>query len=144
MKLYLAGGIAAIMLILAGYGWFEHNRYARVKAEFDGFVAQAQAIAAVQLAENQRKEKEREQRIKDAIRDRDAMVVRMRNLAKSASGSLLPGTSTAAGITETTCYNRAGLDAALSRFEEGIKGLVTEGDEAIINTRAWLSSWPKD
>ena len=138
-KLYLAGGIAAIMLVLAGYGWFEHNRYARVKAEYDGFVAQAQAIAAVQLAENQRKEKEREQRIKDAIRDRDIALTQLRHATKDSGRLRTTISALTASSTGKVCYSSTGLDASLSE----ITGLIEEGDAAIINNRAWFESWPR-
>ena len=138
-KLYLAGGIAAIMLVLAGYGWFEHNRYARVKAEYDGFVAQAQAIATVQLAENQRKEKEREQRIKDAIRDRDIALTQLRHATKDTSRLRTTIATLTASSTGKVCYRSEAIDAALS----GITGLIIEGDDSIITNRAWFESWPR-
>ena len=138
-KLYLAGGIAAIMLVLAGYGWVEHNRYARVKAEYDGFVAQAQAIAAVQLAENQRKERENAQRIKDAVRDHDIALTQLRHATKDTSRLRTTISTLTASSTGKVCYRSEAVDAAL----RGITGLIIEGDDSIINNRAWLESWPR-
>ena len=138
-KLYLAGGIAAIILVLSGYAWFEHNRYARVKAEYDGFVAQAQAIATVQLAENQRKEKENAQRIKSAESARDIALKQLR-LSTASSGRLRTTiASLTASRTGKVCYSSTGLDAALS----GVTRLIEEGDTAVINNRAWFEAWPR-
>ena len=138
-KLYLAGGIAAIILILSGYGWFEHNRYARVKAEYDGFIAQAQAIAAIQLAENQRKEKENAQRIKTAEFARDTAVKQLRLSTADTSRLRTTIAALTASSTGKVCYRSEAIDAAL----RGITGLIIEGDDSIITNRAWFESWPR-
>src|SRR3990167_8423281 len=138
-KLILGGAILAVILALSGYGWFEHNRYARVKAEYDGFVAQAQAIAAVQLAENQRKEKENAQRIKDAESDRDIALTQLRHATANTGRLRTTISALTASTTGKVCYRSQGLDAAFS----GITGLIEEGDGAIIDNRAWFDSWPR-
>ena len=139
IKIYLYIGAIALISILFVFAMFEHNRYARVKAEYDGFVAQAQAIAAIQLAENQRKERENAQRIKDAVRDRDIALTQLRHATKDSSRLRTTITALTASSTGKVCYRSEAIDAALS----GITGLIIEGDDSIITNRAWFESWPR-
>lgn len=141
-KLIMLGGVGLVILALTTWGFYERSSKLSIKAEYDGFVTKAQILAAERLAENQRKETEYRERLKTAEFAASASLKRLREYTERPRGSLLPSASTSTGIPETTCYNRAGLDAALSKFEEGVTGLLTEGDEAIINVRAWLASWP--
>src|SRR3990167_470072 len=75
-KLYLI--LAGIMLALFSWGTWERGSRIKVQARYDGFVAEAKAIAAIQLVERQRKEKENEERIKSANLDRDIALERLR------------------------------------------------------------------
>lgn len=141
-KLIMLGGIGLVILSLTTWGFYERSGKLSIKADYDGFIAKAQILAAERIAENQRKEAEYRERLKTAEFAAAAARNRLREYTERPRGSLLPTSAASSGSSETTCYNRAGLDTALSRFEEGITGLLAEGDEAIINTRAWFASWP--
>jgi len=138
-KLYLFGAIGLVILVLSGYGWFEHTRYQTTKAEYDGFVAKAQAIAAQQLAENARKDKEYADKIHSAESARDAALGKLRD--SQASTSRLRSTlhSLSASRSGQVCFSASGFDAFLSANT----GLIEQGQGAIIDSRALLQSWPE-
>jgi hypothetical protein len=55
---------------------------------------------------------------------------RLRDNRNSPAGSLLPPDPSGSPSPERAAFNRAELDRALRAFEEGIEGLIIEGDEA--------------
>lgn len=129
-------------MIVSGYAWFGHSRYSQIKSEYAEFVARAEARAAEQKADNAIKEKSHAEKIHAAERSRNAALVKLRDQARTR-GSVLPDVAAGAAGTETICFDRRGLDVALRNFTTGVEGLVLEGDQAIIDNRSWLSSWPE-
>ena len=125
--------LIVVILAFGGWGAWEHARFLSVKAEYSDFREQAVTQALAQ-------EKQHNEQISVAMAERDASIARMRDNEIRFNSSFLPKTT---GNSETACYDRSRLDAALSKFEEGIRELLTEGDEAIINNRAWASAWPE-
>lgn len=128
---YIISGL--ILLVLVCWGTYEHNRFLTVKTEFTEF-------RETSIAQALKQEKEHALQVNNALSQRDVALNRLRDSEARSRSSFIPKT---AGSPETACYNRARLDAALSKFEEGIRGLLSEGDEAIINDRTWLASWPR-
>jgi hypothetical protein len=136
-KSYLWIGMAVMALF--AWGMWERSGKIKVQADYDTFIIKAQAIAAVQLAENQRKEKENAQRIKDAESDRDTALKQLRHTTANTSRLRTTIAALTASTTGKVCYRSQAFDAALS----GITGLIIEGDGAIIDNRAWFDSWPR-
>ena len=138
IKTMIISGIGAVIVILSLLSWglIERSGRISIKAEYDGFVADAKAIAAVQLAERQRKEKENEERIKSA--ELDLAAERLRHQADT---NRLRATvnSITASQSGKVCYRSEGLNTTLT----GIIGLIGEGQDSIDANRQWLASWPK-
>ena len=139
-KLYLAGGLAIILLSLTTWGLWERNSKLSIKAEYDGFISKAQILAAERLAENQRKEAEYNERIKKAESARTAAVKRLRDQNHSGIPRLpfLPA-STEARI----CFDRPKLDAAIGILVKDLQGIATDGDLALIDLQTFVESWPR-
>lgn len=139
-------GISIVLAIIAGLSsatWFEHQKYLTTKAQYEGFVAKAQALAAQQLAENARKEKEHAQILQDALAARDAAFSSLRHYADLARSGRLSITPIASPGTDRLCFSRPAFDAALQQFLGTTEGLITEGDGSVIDNQAWAQAWPK-
>ena len=119
-----------------------------VKAEYATFKAEVKvlgdaAIAAAKVREaedKQRKENADAQNAKSR-RDLDGLYAAYRSLRdQRARGSLLPEAAPDAASPGRITFERGGFDRALSGFDTGVTGLLSEGDAAIadLNTaRAW-------
>lgn len=131
----LLGGIIVILALL-GWGGFEHGRYARTKLQLET----VESMNAQLLDENKRKEVENEERIKIALTERESLTrqlhdnqVRLSDLRNSIT-TQRPGGA---------CTESATVDTALSQFLADVEGFITEGDQAVINVKAWSDSWPQ-
>lgn len=131
--------ILAVLSAMFGWGMWERSGKLSIKSEYNGFVADAKAIAAVQLAERQRKEKENEERIKTSESDRNAALASLR-LATADSGRLRTTiNSLTTSRSGQVCFRSPEFATTLS----GITGLVEQGETSLINSRALLEGWPK-
>ena len=132
--------ILAILSALFGWGMWERSGKLSIKADYDGFVTKAQILAAERLAENQRKEAEYNERIKKAESARVASVKRLRDQNHSGIPRLpfLPATTEA-----RICFDRTKLDAAIGILVKDLQGIATDGDLALIDLQAFVSSWPR-
>ena len=112
---------------------------AQVKVE--GEEAQKKADAAV-LAAKQDKEKADAENVK-AKSDLAGLYTAYRSLRdqRSRAGSgILPPAASGSANPQTACFDRSGLDNALSGFDSGVTGLLEVGDKAIadLNTaKTW-------
>ena len=127
--LFIIGIIGAIL----GYAWYEHTRFLNIKLEYANFIEQSLAL---QL----QKEKEYAIQLNVAMGMRDNAFKRLRD-SENRARNLRASITTHRPIG--TCTESATVDAALSQFLADVEGLVIEGDEAIINVKAWADSWPK-
>lgn len=143
LKLYGIIALAGLLAALAGSTWFEHQRYLTTKAQYDGFVAQAQALAAQQLAENAAKEKAYANQVHTAESDRDAALKRLRDSQADTDRLRMSVTPEAAAGTDRVCFTRTGLDRAIQSFLADVQGFLEEGDSALIDDQAWAKAWPR-
>ncbi len=141
--------IFALGLAFGGSGawWLQGLRLDAVQAEYDGFVAttKAQGEAAKKLAdataaEDKRKKESSDHEYQTTIARLDADVKRMRDdRARSRFVPAAPAGSRSVGLA---CFDRAELEHALQRFDDGISGLIAEGDAGTVGlnvARSWAS-----
>ena len=138
LGLYKYAIIGAVLLSLVGYGWFEHNRFMRTKAEFGEFVSAQHALAAKAEADKIIKEKENERRINNAMHSRDVALNRLREFQSSRRGQL-PGSPQTAGSSETICWSTDRFDSRLQELE----GILVEGQKAVEERKALFEAWPQ-
>lgn len=133
-KLYV-GSQKEVARVQQAYDSFK----AQVKVE--GEEAQKKADAAV-LAAKQDKEKADAENVK-AKSDLAGLYTAYRSLRDhrdSAGSGILPPAAPGSANPQTACFDRTGLDNALSGFDAGVTGLLEVGDKAIadLNTaKAW-------
>jgi hypothetical protein len=137
----------ALGLAFGGSGawWVQGQRLAATQARFDGFVGTVKAegdaakkLADATAAEDKRKKESSDHEYETRIASLTADVKRMRDdRARSRFVPAAPAGSRSVGLA---CFDRAELEQALQRFDDGISGLIAEGDaDAVgLNTaRAW-------
>lgn len=140
-----ARALALLALVAAvwGHGAYTgyqhaHGQTVALQAQFDTFKAETAALGkvaeanriAVETADKARKEKaDNENRSTLATLRADNK--RLRD--ERSSGSFLPQASPTARSPDTITFSRSLLESALQRLDEGVSGLVGEGDEARIN-----------
>lgn len=133
------------VIAIAVTGYVGHCEY--VKKDRTQFIAKLEAQAEAQKLENKRKETENAKRIQDALGERDAALKRLRNKPRpvSLSDPTAPASVGSRFSIETSAYNaamgefRKSLGAGLAEAQR----LATEGDEAAIDAKALLQSWPR-
>jgi len=122
-----------IILALGGWGYYEHDKFLSVKAEYSDFREQSVTQALAQ-------EKQHNEQINVAMVERDAANKRLSD--DQARSRALRTAITPTG-PEKLCYSRSAFDAAISAYLAGIENLLADGDQAVIDNKAWLESWPK-
>jgi len=150
LTLYAAIGAAVIIGLLSIALKVQSSRLEATKAEYAAFVATTKAIGEKAQAEAKLKETQdklaKEKADNENQTNRARLAVLTKRLRDSNSGSsLLPAIPTNAGSAETITFDRPSLDRALSSYEEGIAGLIEEGDKAIIDlntAKQWAKNWP--
>lgn len=147
LLLWLALGAFCFGVASGGSGawWLQGLRLNAVQAKFDGFVATvkaqgeaAQKIADAKVAEDKRKKESSDHEYQITIAGLAADVKRLRD-ARARSGYLSPA-GPGARRPELACFDRAELERTLQQFDNGLSGLVAEGDAAAVglNTaRRW-------
>ena len=131
-----------VMFALGGYAWVEHQEKITIQAQYDGFVAKAQAIAAAQLAANARKEKQYAEKLHAAESDRDTAVGRLRDYQANTNRLRVSVTPKAPQGTDRVCFTRSKLDAAIQQLITEVQGLLATGDSSLIANREALQAWP--
>ena len=132
----------------AGGAWLVQGlRLDAVKAEYAGFVATAKAqgeaakkLADATSAEDKRKKERSDHEYQTPIASLRADVKRMRDdRARSRFVPAAPAGSRSVGLA---CFDRAELEQALQRFDDGISGLIAEGDAGAVGlnvARSWAA-----
>ena len=109
---------------------------ATVKAEGEA----AQKLADAKAAEDKRKKESSDHEYQTTIASLRADVKRMRDdRARSRFVPAAPAGSRSVGLA---CFDRAELEQALQRFDDGISGLIAEGDAGAVGlnvARSWAS-----
>jgi len=123
----------AIAAVLAAGGFayvVKCQRDARFKDEAI-MMAEAQIKEVEKIAAANLKAKEDS----DAQRDKERASLErtIKRLRDNSGPSLVPATASCAGSTTVAAFDRAELDRALRDFTEGVQGLVTEGQQAVID-----------
>ena len=137
----------ALGLAFGGSGawWVQGQRLAATQARFDGFVGTVKAegdaakkLADATAAEDKRKKESSDHEYETRIASLTADVKRMRDdRARSRFVSAAPAGSRSVDLA---CFDRAELEQALQRFDDGISGLIAEGDADAVGlnvARSW-------
>ncbi|HJS82859.1 MAG TPA: hypothetical protein VJ742_08520 [Nitrososphaera sp.] len=135
-KLYLAGGVTIILLLLTSWGFYERSEKLSIKSE----LAVLQAIHDEVVKDNKRKEVENNERLKTAATQRESLMRQLRD--NQVRISTLQRTLTASG-TGRACYDADGLNTAYGELVTEVRAIAGEGQAALINNKAWLESWPR-
>jgi hypothetical protein len=119
-----------------------------VQAKFDGFVATTKAegeaakkLADATAAEDKRKKESSDHEYETRIASLAADNQRLRD-ARARSGYVpaAPAGSRSPGLA---CFDRAELEQALRRFDEGVTGIIDEGDADAVglnSAREWAQT----
>jgi len=139
----------ALGLAFGGSGawWVQGQRLAATQARFDGFVGTVKAegdaakkLADATAAEDKRKKESSDHEYETRIASLTADVKRMRDdRARSRFVPAAPAGSRSVGLA---CFDRAELEQALQRFDDGISGLIAEGDAGAVGlnvARRWAA-----
>lgn len=142
--------LAALFALGLGSGaggawWVQGLRLDAVQADYDGFVATTEAqgeaakkLADAKVAEDKRNKESSDHEYQTTIARLDADVKRMRD--DRARSSYLPAAPAGSRSPGVACFDRAELERTLQQFDNGISGLVAEGDADAIGlnvARAW-------
>lgn len=145
---FALGSFALGMASGAGSAWTVQGwRLDAVKAEYEGFVAstKAEGEAATKLteataAEDKRKKESSDHEYETTIASLRADVKRMRD--DRARSRFVPAAPAGSRSVDLACFDRAELEQALQRFDDGISGLIAEGDAGAVGlnvARSWAS-----
>ena len=122
----------------------QSSRLTSCQQESAAFRAEVKAKGEAALAESARINAENAKRKEKSDAERKRLIIANNGLADrlrdNAGRSSLPETSGTAGSTETACFRRADLDAAIRGFTVSVSGIVTQGDAAVTdldNAKRW-------
>lgn len=144
----LLGSFALGLASGAGGAWTVQGwRLDAVQAEFDGFTAtvKAQGEAAEKLAkaaadEDKRNKERVDREYQTTIAGLTADVKRLRD--DRARAGYVPAAPAGSRSPELACFDRSELEQALRRFDEGITGIIGEGDAQAVGlnvARSWAA-----
>ncbi len=137
----------ALGLAFGGSGawWVQGQRLAATQARFDGFVGTVKAegdaakkLADATAAEDKRKKESSDHEYQTTIASLRADVKRMRD--DRARSRFVPAAPAGSRSVDLACFDRAELEQALQRFDDGISGLIAEGDADAVGlnvARSW-------
>lgn len=135
----------ALGLAFGGSGawWVQGQRLDAVKAFVATTKAEGEAakkLADATAAEDKRKKESSDHEYETTIASLRADVKRMRDdRARSRFVPAAPAGSRSVGLA---CFDRAELEQALQRFDDGISGIIAEGDAGAVGlnvARSWAS-----
>ena len=142
--------ILVVILAAAGFGLYERHEgrvegRQEVQVKFDQFVNETKAAGLKAEQDKIVKEKADEQKIAAANSARDIALGKLQLAQSQASAGrrILSDIPTAAGSPDKICFSRAKFESAFGKFNADLQGLAKRGDTAIIDNKAWLSSWPQ-
>lgn len=150
---HIIGNPAALLWLLlaafvAGLAWYVQGlRLDALQSKYDGFVntTKAQGEAAQREAEAKAKadrqlKESSDHEYETTIASLRADVKRMRD--DRARASFVPAAPAGSRSVDLACFDRAELEQALQRFDDGISGLIAEGDAGAVGlnvARSWAS-----
>ena len=139
----------ALGLAFGGSGawWVQGQRLAATQARFDGFVGtvKAEGNAAKKLAEAKAAEDKRIKENSDHEYQITLAGLRADNkrLRDARAGSrIVPAAPAGSRSPGLACFDRAELERTIQRFDDGISGLIAEGDAGTVGlnvARSWAS-----
>lgn len=144
IELSLMGWVAVAGAVVVGLMYLRIQYLETKVALGEAFVTSVEVIG--ETARKAAKAKEREDLAKKEKADEELRKLRIANnalnqrLRDNAGRSVLPPTGTVAGVSETACFGRPELDAALQRFTGGAAELAIEGQQAtdaLNNAKRW-------
>lgn len=140
--------IGLIVALLSVAVYVQTVRVNSCRAEFDAFKVKVESKGEAAKEVNKEKEKANEDTRKRVVTRRNADRKRLRDTA--ASGGGMPVSPATVAADRGVCFDAAGYNAAHERFASGLerlipqlRGLAIEGDEAGIDARALIDSWPR-
>ena len=145
----VAGAFALGLASGGGLAWKVQGwRLDSVQAKYDGFVATTKAegeaaakLAEAKAAEDKRKKESSDHEYETRIAGLTADVKRLRD--DRARRGYVPAAPAGSRNPEIACFDRADLEQALRRLDEGISGLIDEGDADAVGlnvARRWAAS----
>ena len=140
MNQYLIGGTVILLVVfgLASYGWVEHNRFLKTKAEYSEFIAKTEALAEKARTDNLKKEMEYAKKVADAVRARDITFAKLREYQSRARDSALPGSPQTAQRSGVVCWTTDRFNSGLRELEE----ILVRGQIAVEDRKTLLEAWP--
>jgi len=133
--------IPALGLVLATV--YYRTEYHLSEAHFGAYRTQIEAVAAQAQLAAKLKEETNAKTIVDAVADRNDAISRLQ-LAEAANRSKrVPLTPAPAQGSASLCFDPPALSSAVEQYRGRVRGLVTQGDEAQIDSQTLIKSWPK-
>jgi len=142
LEIYAGIGVILMAVMLGAYLKGRSDGAEKVQLKFDAFVSETKALGMKAEADKAKKEQADAAKIATAVTTRDAALASLRVAQSRARSGFVPNSTAGSKDSGNVCYDRPTLDAALRKLDTGVSNLVTEGDAAMINGRALLSSWP--
>lgn len=146
-SLFIGMLFSVFMLGVAGGASVQGLRLDALQAKYDGFVAtvEAQGVASSTLAvaaadQDKRNKENSNHEYQTRIASLDADVKRLRN--ERAHSYLVPAAPTASRNSSVACFDRADLEQALRRFDDGVSNLIAEGDSNAVGldvAKSWAA-----
>lgn len=142
-------GIAALVVCLAAaaFGFYEHHQgylsgKKEVQLEFDQFKSAVTLAGQKAKQDALDKEKENDSKLRSAYSQRDVALGKLQVASTAPRSGFVPGDPAGAAGGDKVCYNRTALDGALRALDQGVSGLVNQGDRAVIDALTLLRAWP--
>lgn len=130
--------VLAAFGLLAGYAGLQRVQKDAIRAEYAEYrtniAKAAQAASELALKKTIADQKRKEQADEENLRLRADLAATTRRLrdARSAS-SFVPAAAPSSPRPEIASFERADLERAIRRLDDGIQELITEGDAAVID-----------
>ena len=145
---YLLAGIAFVATLGGVYLKIHHDGYtqgsAEVKNEWNTANEQARKVAVAQDARNLARKEKADADAAKTRRDLAGLYDAYASLRDQRRlGSLLPEAAPGSPSPDRITFNRKGFDSALSGFDQGVTGLLKEGDGAITDLNA-AKKWAQE
>lgn len=144
---YMLLGVAALVAASMGFGYVKGAHHAELKAA--KFEAATEALGKAQLqqtktinARNLQLKQEADLAYAKSQSDLTALYADYRRLRNRPGGSVVPRTPTFAPSADRTCFKSTELADAIRGYEEGVLGILEQGDHAI-NALNTAKDWGK-
>jgi hypothetical protein len=136
---YLLIGFIGLSAVLGGLYYFQGHQFELEKARHAAFVAETKEAGIVQEQKGKEQNEKHIQEKKNADAQiqaaRNSLVAyadRLRQSAKNPGRRLLPPSPSGSGSSEGTCFDSAGLNAAMGEYVEALGSIRREATELVI------------